>query len=415
MRVESETETRELITAYAPAGRDGQEQVAGAVRRLARHPLLRALLDTVDGLLMVLNRHRQVIALNDEVLGRLGYSVGAESLGLRPGEILSCVHASERSGGCGTTSACVSCGTTVSVVESHRQGRPVSAPCYLTVRRGDVTEALELEARASPFNLEGEQLTLLSLRDVSDMRRREQLERVFLHDIAGTVSALQGWAELLVDLPPDEAREAAGKVLRMAVKLRDEVATQRDLRRAERGDLKLKPVELSISEVVAEVRALFEGHPVARDRRLSIPDEDDSEDLCVNTDRVLLLRVLYNMLKNAFEAIEPGQEVRFSWRGDGDRLIFEVWNPGRMSDLAEQHIFQRSFSTKGQPGRGLGTYSMKLLGERYLGGRVGFETGEESGTRFYIELPSGSKARASDPPPRPDPPPEGASFHATDR
>ncbi|MFO8072620.1 MAG: HAMP domain-containing sensor histidine kinase [Polyangia bacterium] len=408
-------QTKRLVTAYAPAERAGQEQVADAVQRLARHPLLRALLDTVDGLLMVLNRHHQVIAVNDEVLGRLGYSVGAESLGLRPGEILSCVHASERSGGCGTTPACASCGATVSIIESHEQSRPVSAPCYLTVQRGEVTEALELEARASPFSLEGEQLTLLSLRDVSNLRRREQLERVFLHDIAGTVSALQGWAELLVDLPPDEAGDAAGKVLRMAVKLRDEVASQRDLRRAERGDLKLELVELSISEVVAEVRALFEGHPVARDRQLSIPQESDIDDLCVRTDRVLLLRVLFNMLKNAFEAIEPGQEVRFSWCGDGDRLAFEVWNPGHIPEKAKQHVFQRSFSTKGQIGRGLGTYSMKLLGERYLGGRVGFETGEESGTRFYIELPSGSETRTSDPPPQFDPPPEEASFRATDR
>ena len=33
-------------------------------------------------------------------------------------------------------------------------------------------------------------------------------------------------------------------------------------------------------------------------------------------------------------------------------------------------IFQRSFSTKAERGRGLGTYSMKLLGEGYLHGRV---------------------------------------------
>jgi sensor histidine kinase regulating citrate/malate metabolism len=49
-------------------------------------------------------------------------------------------------------------------------------------------------------------------------------------------------------------------------------------------------------------------------------------------------------------------------------------------------IFQRSFSTKGA-GRGLGTYSIKLLGERYLHGTVSFASSAEQGTIFQISLP----------------------------
>jgi sensor histidine kinase regulating citrate/malate metabolism len=58
-------------------------------------------------------------------------------------------------------------------------------------------------------------------------------------------------------------------------------------------------------------------------------------------------------------------------------------------------IFQRSFSTKAKKGRGIGTYSMKLFGERYLGGKVGFETNEEKGTMFFIELPEREPVEAS--------------------
>jgi sensor histidine kinase regulating citrate/malate metabolism len=49
-------------------------------------------------------------------------------------------------------------------------------------------------------------------------------------------------------------------------------------------------------------------------------------------------------------------------------------------------LFKRSFSTKGE-GRGLGTYSMKLLTERYLNGRVGFRTSESAGTTFTASYP----------------------------
>ncbi|MBK8046925.1 MAG: hypothetical protein IPK16_07250 [Anaerolineales bacterium] len=60
--------------------------------------------------------------------------------------------------------------------------------------------------------------------------------------------------------------------------------------------------------------------------------------------------------------------------------------PGLDSADIQLQVFQRSFSTKGN-GRGLGTYSMKLLTERYLQGEVGFVSTPESGTTFFARFP----------------------------
>ena len=49
-------------------------------------------------------------------------------------------------------------------------------------------------------------------------------------------------------------------------------------------------------------------------------------------------------------------------------------------------LFQRAFSTKGAD-RGVGTYGMRLLSERYLGGAVGFRSDLENGTEFRVSLP----------------------------
>ncbi|MGO9255131.1 MAG: hypothetical protein ACLQU1_02335 [Bryobacteraceae bacterium] len=49
-------------------------------------------------------------------------------------------------------------------------------------------------------------------------------------------------------------------------------------------------------------------------------------------------------------------------------------------------VFQRSFSTKGM-GRGLGTYSIKFLTERYLQGQVSFGSVEGEGTTFMACYP----------------------------
>jgi sensor histidine kinase regulating citrate/malate metabolism len=59
-----------------------------------------------------------------------------------------------------------------------------------------------------------------------------------------------------------------------------------------------------------------------------------------------------------------------------------------MSNEVKYQIFQKSFSTKGN-GRGLGTFSIKLLTEHYLKGSVSFESNDNIGTVFTVVLPTG--------------------------
>ena len=101
---------------------------------------------------------------------------------------------------------------------------------------------------------------------------------------------------------------------------------------------------------------------------------------------MLLRRVLGNMLKNALEATPPGKAVSLSCSSDQGTVTFSVHNPKPMPRDVQLQIFQRSFSTKGS-GRGIGTYSMKLFTERYLGGTVHFTVSEEEGTTFRVSLP----------------------------
>jgi signal transduction histidine kinase len=58
-----------------------------------------------------------------------------------------------------------------------------------------------------------------------------------------------------------------------------------------------------------------------------------------------------------------------------------------MPSSVQRQVFNRSFSTKGA-GRGLGTYSVKLLTERYLKGKAGFTSSEADGTTFFVILPA---------------------------
>jgi signal transduction histidine kinase len=120
-----------------------------------------------------------------------------------------------------------------------------------------------------------------------------------------------------------------------------------------------------------------------------------SEVITLITDDSLTRRILSNMLKNALEGSPEGATVTLGVRADGEHVEFRVHNPGAMPENVQRRIFQRSFSTKGE-GRGLGTWSMKLLAEDYLGGAVWFSSTPADGTTFFLELPF-RPARAQDP------------------
>jgi signal transduction histidine kinase len=114
--------------------------------------------------------------------------------------------------------------------------------------------------------------------------------------------------------------------------------------------------------------------------------EEDIAEVVFVSDPALLGRVLTNMIKNALEASEPGETVRVGAEQASTHIRFWVHNQGMIPREVQQQIFERSFSTKGI-GRGLGTYSMKLIGESYLCGKVGFSSDKSNGTIFSIDLP----------------------------
>ena len=68
-------------------------------------------------------------------------------------------------------------------------------------------------------------------------------------------------------------------------------------------------------------------------------------------------------------------------------MRFWSHNRGVMPPEVQRQVFKRSFSTKGA-GRGLGTYSMRLLTERYLCGEVSFTSHPTAGTTFVAVIPA---------------------------
>ena len=206
--------------------------------------------------------------------------------------------------------------------------------------------------------MDEDRFIMVAIEDVSHPKRLAVLQRIFFHDVLNTAGCLQGYAQYLLDEVSD-SQDVLQRMTCLADQLVEAIQSQRDLVHAEAGELRTQPEPVRASRVLEELRSQYQKHAVAEGRTIEVQTGWDGT---VVSDRQLLQRVLGNMLKNALEATAPGKTVSMDCQEHDEEVVFAVHNTEVMPEEVQLQVFQRSFSTKGQPGRGIGTYSMKLLG-----------------------------------------------------
>jgi len=390
-------------TSFAPPGRLPRADILRSHEAIGRQSCQR-LADCLPHPVMVLNRCRQMVFGNLALAARLGLDDLMPALGRRPGELFGCIYAGVGPAGCGTSEFCRECGA-VRAILGGLEGRVESRECRMLRRSERGLEALDLQVHSVPFAVEDEGYTVFSVLDVSHEKRRRVLERIFFHDILNTAGGVCGMLTVLGDgAAAPLARDLADLHESMSGLL-EEIYSQRDLLAAEHGDLVPRVQEVCAGDVLRRAAELYARHPAAKRRRVELGS--CPEELLVS-DPVLLGRILGNMLKNALEAAPPGGAVLLGGEVDPETVRFFVRNPGRMDEAEARQVFKRSFSTKGRD-RGLGTYSMRLLAERYLGGRLDFV--QAGGTvEFTVTLPRRGPDRGRES--APGMPPDGSAADA---
>lgn len=370
-------------TWFAPAGRACEDELTYDQQLMVQSDVVKTLLDAMPDFLLVLNEYRQIVAVNQRLLTAFGVEKPEDLLGLRPGEAVNCIHFKDGPDGCGTSQNCSVCGAVIAILSSQETGLPQQRECRLMLGDDGCT-ALDLDVLATPVVVDGEHFTVLSLRDISSEKRRYVMERVFFHDILNSAGGIRGLASLLLEGTSNEAEHQYKQwMVNLSDNLIEEINHQRRLLQAERGDYTptFEPVDLA--ELLEDIRTLYEHHERTPGRLIEL----DIESSCVLvTDRPLLRRIVGNMVLNALEASNPGDTISIWTHCSGERARISVTNPGEIPLDIQLQLFKRSFSTKEKEGRGLGTYSIKLFGERYLGGAVGFHSNNGM-TTFFIELP----------------------------
>lgn len=398
-----------MKTEFAPAERMSRQEVEAQCRTVAALPFISDFLDAIPNMALVLNECRQIVFANrafcdfvgaETVRELIGNRQGevmkcihADYLGKRPGEAVGCVRSDLTEGGCGTTLFCKTCGAVRSILNSQASNMLDIQECRMIC--GEDEQPLDLRVWSRPLALEGHRYTVFSVMDISDEKRRKALERIFFHDVLNTAGGVKGLADLLIGtgLSEEDIRDVASMIAESADQLIEEIAAQRMLMAAERGDLKVRVQPVESLELLCRVIRQFHSLSSVKGKELVVAE--DAEHFDMVSDPVLLRRVLINLIKNALEAVADGGCVSLGSFIDGDCVCFTVHNDSVMPPEVQLQVFSRSFSTKGS-GRGLGTYSIKLITERYLKGRASFVSAEGQGTCFTVAYPRRIEGESAD-------------------
>jgi PAS domain S-box-containing protein len=182
-----------------------------------------------------------------------------------------------------------------------------------------------------------------------------------------------------------EAREAAalGESLRIC---RDEVARLDGIISNFLGAIRPQPPDLAETDLGALVADVLRvQHRELEDRRIAV--EVEAVPLpAVLADRNQVKQVIFNLTKNAMEAMQPGGSLRIRSRSDDDSVYLAFADTGagiRAEDLGR--LFQPYHTTK-PGGNGLGL----MIAQRIMrdhGGQVGIESKEGVGTVVTLQFP----------------------------
>jgi two-component system sensor histidine kinase RpfC len=236
---------------------------------------------------------------------------------------------------------------------------------------------------------------------IDEARRANQAKSRFLanmsHEFRTPLNGLSGMSELLASTRLDSEQRGYLETIQAAARsLMSLVEDVLDISAIEAGKLKLKLEEFDLRGLLDEIELILRAE--ARSRQLDYVVEVSAEvSPRLRGDPGHLRQVLLNLLSNAIK-FTPSGEVRLHVvlaEASGttrQRLRFTVSDTGiGIPASARAKLFEafeqadNSLSRK-HAGTGLGTTIAKGLTEA-MGGSIGFESSENIGSRFWVELP----------------------------
>ena len=228
---------------------------------------------------------------------------------------------------------------------------------------------------------------LLSARDRAEESNR--LKTAFLanmsHEIRTPLNAIVGFSGILASTEEEQEKQEYVSIIEnnnaLLLQLIGDIL---DLSKIEAGTLDFIHTDFDLNELMREKENVIR---MKVREGVELLFEQKYEQCSVCTDRNRLSQVIINLLTNAAKFTQTGS-IRFGYEMRDRELYFWVSDTGSgiPADKTEQ-VFERFVKLNTfKQGTGLGLSICKMIVE-HLGGRIGVESEEGKGSKFWFILP----------------------------
>ncbi len=229
------------------------------------------------------------------------------------------------------------------------------------------------------------------------------------HQLRTPLTAISWYTEMIlsgdIGKVPPEQRKYLEEIYQSNKRMIELVNTLLNVSHIELGTFTGKPVQTDIRRLVDSV--LLEQKPKIKEKRITFIQKLNKNVPLFSIDPKFLRMIFQNLLSNAVAYTPLGGEIKLSIslvsssqqapnrKSTKNSILIKISDTGYGIPQTQQNkIFTKLFRAdnvkeKDTEGTGLGLYIVKSIVES-AGGKIWFESRENKGTTFFVELPLNS-------------------------
>ncbi|MDP3976717.1 MAG: PAS domain S-box protein [Pseudomonas sp.] len=267
-------------------------------------------------------------------------------------------------------------------------------------------ESFAMELAVSQIRHQGQRRFIAVIRDISERKRVEQMKNEFVstvsHELRTPLTAIAGSLGLInggvLGAVPASMQQMLTIAQDNSQHLSQLINDLLDMDKLVAGKMPIELSEHPLQPLLAQ--AIAQNQPYASQYRVQLQLLEPIPAVKVRVDSQRLAQVMANLLSNAAKFSPAGQVVEVAVQLRGEQIRISVRDQGSgIPEAFKARIFSKfsqadSGDNRQKGGTGLGLAISKELIER-MGGQIGFDSLENQGSTFWIELPINASGRQS--------------------
>jgi HD-GYP domain-containing protein (c-di-GMP phosphodiesterase class II) len=329
-------------------------------------------MNNIDDFIIILNKEKRVVFANSKTLRYLDKTLD-ELINKKVGEVFNCVNSTNDQ--CGEALLCKNCGADRSIRQSFNDFYSTEE-CVIDTKEGN---ELLFKTSSTCIKTDKGEFIVFVLKEIKQEIQSDKEALLFvdaLQTMDNSYSFLDALQNGKIQLDTDTINILNNKV----ALIYQEVEAQRLVTLALDNKLNTNFITVPTETIKTNILLVF-GHFKNIDFKFNILED------CIYADRLIISRILLDMVKNAIEIGYNSKTITITIAGDEKNFRISVNIPEVITgDLQDKILKNTNFP---RPyGRQITIYCIRLLTEKYLGGSFSCFTCDESGTTFYVEFPN---------------------------